>query len=671
MFQGSNTVRHGKVNIELTAATSMASPVTSIDGMPYAFTVCLDHRLRVWNLHTGKVAFMGDLLDQDLEPQEHAKQVIDPSYSQLVRVYENNDENALCVTYSPLGTGQFKFWLATPSPDGSLNVVDMFPSNHLEPQAPTAELWTLADFSVSVDRTSAQGFKLWTLWKNNISYRVQKLEFQNASISRVREDWVDGWMAMAAESALDIAVPAMLASDPSDATDKWLAFILAPGRFSIATIETGLAIYERGLGTSKDLARKSNNLPERMCSSIASTASLNRGSDGSLDYEQYRSATDIQWRRFFRLLQELHGQRGEALSMVLDPQGELPQVILADGIATLRDCSSLERFWHNNNRTPAGKEHVARPIFAASTFTDSVSDQFLFNCRNALLGEIFEEQSLTGISRMRSFYDKCDFSNQIGDEEFNQLVTNLGGGFSNMTALVYEEILDLVDRSERPAKIKNLLPLAEYGNKLIVRGVQEMVELHKGICLDQLMVLVLIEAEINHGEEGIEFESVPIFMRLIECLKRLELISWLANTQISLPLDKVERSNSVSEKGSSSLLKKAAPSTETITVLEAVLRHILGVDMQRHSNLSAAVTEVISQICVPDSGYETSPSVIQCYLMKNGRVDLAKEFSRFAGSEPFSVYVKGRVCLAANDPDTAALHFKAAAFGMGTFLRYV
>jgi nuclear pore complex protein Nup160 len=81
--------------------------------------------------------------------------------------------------------------------------------------------------------------------------------------------------------------------------------------------------------------------------------------------------------------------------------------------------------------------------------------------------------------------------------------------------------------------------------------------------------------------------------------------------------------------------------------------------------MSSALTEVIIQICAPDSEYEAPPAVIQCFLLKYGRADLAIEFSRFAANDAFSTYVQGRACLASNDASTASMLFKKAAFGIG------
>jgi nuclear pore complex protein Nup160 len=663
-FKGSNTIRYGNLNLELSAATSIASPAPIIEGVSYAFIVSLDHRLRIWNLAAGKIVYMGDMLNEELEPQEEARKVIDPSQSQLVKVFGDNDESALCVTFSPLGTGQFKFWNATPIQGGNLELIDLFPDNTLIPKMPSSEIWTLADFSVVLDRSNANNFTLWALWKNNVTYRLHKLDFQSGSASRVRDAWKGGWEAMATETLRETALPTTFVGDSADGTDKWLEFVLSPGRFTGATLETGLAIYARGLGPSKDVARKSGSLPERICATIASTASLGRASDGNMDYEQFRAATDAQWRRFYRLLLELDKQRGEAMSLVIDPQGEMPWVILADGITAIRDCSGLEKIWHNNGMVPAGTEHVARPLFAAALFRDSLSDQFMHSCKALLLEEIFQEPSLTDPARIRAFYDKCDFSNQIGDEEYSQLVSGLGGDFKGVTQQVYQAMVELMNATEDFDKRPQVLPLAEFGNKLVLKGVQETTELHRNVCLDQLILLILIEVEINHGEEGIHFDTAFVFSQLMLMLTRLELVNWLANTQISLPLKKTERSNSITDK-STSPTRKLPPRMETITVLEGVLRHLFGLDLRGGETMSSVVTEVIIQICAPDSEYEAPPAVIQCFLLNNDRADLAIEFSRFASYDAFSTYIQGRACLAANDALTASMLFKKAAFGMG------
>ncbi|KAH8591669.1 nucleoporin Nup120/160-domain-containing protein [Bisporella sp. PMI_857] len=664
-------MKYGSGNIEFAAATSIATPSVMIDGISYAFMVSLDHKLRVWNFQTGKIVYAGDILNQDLETSEAPKQVIHPSYSQLVKVYgHSSEESALCVTYSPLGTGEFKFWNVQAAPGGELQVTDYFPNNKLEPQTPTSDLWTLADFAVI---ESLDTYDVWVLWKNNITYRVQNLTFSsNSSVKNVRESWKFGWTIMAQESLREASFPRIIPGDPADMTDKWLQFILTPGKFTAATIETGLAIYERGIGESKETSRKAGSLPERMCAIIASTVHLNQES-GSIQYDQFRLATEEQWHRFYRLLLELDKQRGEALSLSVDPQDGMPWVVLADGITAVRACSSFELLWHNQTQEIGSRgspkilnreTEVLVPLLkAAAGFRRSLSDQILQTCITGLRGELFEEASLIDPVRLTALYDKFDFANQISDEEFEHLRLNLGGSFKYVTLEIFQALFRLMTKNEEPMVQQHLLPMSEFGNKLVVKGVQETVELLRNVCLDQLILLILIESEVNHNEDGIGFDTAAVFRDLLTNFKRLELINWLATTQISLPLPK-DRSSFPGEQ-SDVIVKTATPIVETVTVLEGVLRHLYGHDIKRKESMMEMITEILIQICDPESKYEVQPSLTQCFLLRNGRHDLALEFSRFTLQNPFDIYVQGRAFLSANDASAASRLFKKAAYGIG------
>lgn len=659
--------------MELSAVTAIASPVNNIDGMPYAFTISLNHQLRIWNLITGKIAYMGDLLNEELDPKETVKKVIDPSLSQLIKVF-SDDERALCVTYSPLDNGEFKFWMVTPkedSEDGSLQVVDIFPKNQLVPRCPTSAVWTLADFSVVLDQAKPNQYSLWTLWKNNLTYRVQKLDFRKGGaadgsrIKNLQKAWRDDWRGMTTEILDETPKPLIFSGDSMDITDKWVEFLLSPGRYTTATIETGLAIFENN--NSGIAARRSGSLPERMCSVVASNNTLGRAANGSMDYESLRQTTGEQWNRFYRLICELDKQRGEAQSLVLDPIGNLPWVILADGITAVRKCSNLERIWHNQEikKIPANLVKVAAPILVAAEFRNSLSSSLLHSCKSTLLSEMFEEPSLTGPSRMRAFYDKCDFPNQIADEDYNQVVDDLkiyGSTFKDITPEVYEAMVSLMIGEEASEK-SSKQAVGEFGRKLIIRGTQETIELHRNIIIDQIILLVLIEAEVNHTESGNKFETATVFLKFLDMLKKLELLDWLVTTQISLPSETGNSAASAEDRSK----KPEALRMETVPVMDAIMRHIFDLEPSEDVEMTIALTKFIQQICSPDSSYETVPSLIQCYLLHQNRPDLAMELSRFSDQDPFSTYIQGRACLASNDPQAAAVLFKRAAFGICKF----
>jgi nuclear pore complex protein Nup160 len=598
---------------------------------------------------------MKDMLTGELDLNDIAKKVIDPSLSQLVKVF-GTEEYPLVVTYSPLGTGQFKFWSPKPQSDGSLEMEDLFQGITLQPRTPSSELWTLADFSVVVEKASMPRYLIWILWKNNTSYRVQSLHFTTGSSARAA--WRDGWQSMACETIRDTPQPISFAGESLDVSDKWLEFLLAPGKYTTSTIETALAILETNSGSVRKGTRKSESLPERMCNVVASTTTLGRASDGSMDYDQLRAALEQQWLRFYRLMQELDKQRGEAQSLAIDPQGDLPCIVLTDSIVVVRACSPLERLWHNPRAIPDADLPVAAPIIAASHFRDIVPEGFLHNCRSMLLGELFSEPSLTDPARMRAFYERCGFEYQIDDYSFTQLVDKLKeceSEWKDLTPIVFDAMLDLLAPSEGRGEE---LPVSSFGHRAIMRATQEIVDLHYRICLDQIILIVLIEAEINHSEDGIQFESAQIFSKLVAILQRLELIHWLVSTRIHVPHYEEISIGATAEK------PQQHQQNETVSVFEGVLRHLFTLSKR---SMSVSVTDLVLQICAPDSKYEVHPATIQCFLLKHNRPDLAMDFARFVGEDPFSMYIQGRTCLASNDALTASALFKRAAFGICEF----
>ena len=183
-----------------------------------------------------------------------------------------------------------------------------------------------------------------------------------------------------------------------------------------------------------------------------------------------------------------------------------------------------------------------------------------------------------------------------------------------------------------------------------------MVELHRSICLDQLVLLLFIEVEAHESaRESIGLDTVAVYKQLVVMLKRLELLSWLFKTQISMPVPRLERPSP----------GKNIEEMRTITVLEGCIGHLLGLVTHSGETTSSLLTEILIRVCDPEGEYELQPALIQCFLLKMERPDLAVEFSRFCNQDPFSTYIQGRAFLAAKDLPTASMCFQKAAFGLG------
>lgn len=661
-FQGKSPIWHGKINMDPSAATSIQVTDLGIDGASFLFTVCLDHRMRIWNLHTGQILFTGDILNADRNPHEVGKWTIDPSHSNLLQLVGDKAGQRLCATYSPIGAGEFKFWAVKAHDAETVYVEDSFPDTSLVPSSPSlSDVWTLADFVLSFLPDGRS--QLWALWKNNMTYRVQELELDQDHMGQC---WENEWVSVSIDNATEPAQTSS-ASDSVDVTEKWLDLILAPGRFTKSTLDTALSIYERGLGAEKDgNARGQKGLAESICSIIASTASLDRKSSGIMDYEQFRASSEIQWRRFHRLLLELDKQRGEAVSLVLDPATGLTWIVCADSLSAIRECSGLERLYHNLSKPEDELEQAATLISTGLGFLDAFPDQMLQVCAAALRPEIFEETSRTDYERLQYMWDTTGFWRAISEEDCREVTDNLGQKFGLVSAELYSQVFQLLSLKldSRTRSVRH--PLTDFGRRVVVKAVQETIELQWRICMSQLMMLVHMEFDWEQEEDMLSkrLDVGSIFRQCLDSLRRLELLRWLANTEVAVPLhNKRERSASFS--GSSPLAsRKKDDETQVVTVLEGIVGHLLGFADARHEPLAESITDLVGGLCASDSDIEVSPTLIQCALIRQDRADLADELTPYCSQTPFAIYVQGRVALTLKDFDTAALKLRKAAVGM-------
>lgn len=659
-FQGGHTIKHGKANMELSAATSVVTDTLGVESAKFLFSVCLDHRLRIWNVQSGAILYTADMLGVERNPQEIGKWIIDPGRDNLVRIVGQTEGRRTLVTYSPVAN-EFKFWKVETQDDTTIFVHDMFPDQQLTPPGlSSGDVWTLADFGVA--QPTGQAFHLWVLTKNNLTYRVQKLEFR---ASDSEDDWRSGWMSV----HIDNEHPSAESSnpgDPTDATEKWLQTLFYPGRFSRATLEAALAMYERGLGSKETTARNGKGLIEAVCSVLGSTATLDRLATGEMDFDQFRSHSQVSWRRFYRLVLELDKQRGEALSLALDHNSGLAWVLCADVVAAVHPCSTLDQIYHKSPGTiDVENENVAALVSAGLDLVDNFSDSIMQQANAALRLELFDESSDTDMERIQRFFDESASWRGISEEDAAQVVESLGSDFRIVTQELYRQLVDLFATTEDARARDVRHPLTEFGRKVVVKSVQETAELQWQVLLSQLLLLVHMEYEYDEDNEESALHSRLdigfVYRQLIEALKHLEFLRWLVKTEISVPVLKPERSN-----GSPTTTKRP-DDMRTITAFEVIISHLLGLVDVDGEPLASSLTDVVIDICAPDSGIELSPALIQCSLLKADRPDLALELKRFCDQDPFPVYIQGRVFLSLKDYTTAALHFKKAAVGMSKF----
>ncbi|KAK3330358.1 nucleoporin Nup120/160-domain-containing protein [Apodospora peruviana] len=664
-FQRNPTIRYDKINMELAAATSTAVTTMGFEDNAFLFTICLDHRMRVWDINTGQILYTGDVLNATRDPQDVGKWVIDPSQSNLIRIVEKGEGHSLVITFSPVGTGEFKFWSVRANESGSVQVKDCFPEAQLMPPSPSSlDVWTMADFAVSQQGSDPE---LWTLWKNNTTYRVQTLQVRQHSSAG---PFSEGWKSVFVENTIP-PVQTSGPCDPVDSTEKWLDLIFFPGRFSRSTLETALAMYEKGLGTYKETSTKgSKSIAESICSVLGSTTTLDRTSSGGIDYEQFRGTNDTQWMRFWRLLLELDKQRGEALSLVLDGKDGMIWVACADSVAAIRLCSGLDRIYHNLQSPKKKDEDVAALVSAGLTFMESFTDSMLQVSKAALRAELYEDSAKSDDDRINSFFEKAGFYRQITDEDCTQVVETLGHNFQMLTPRLYEDLFDLITSASEANSQELREPFTRLGQKVVVRAMQETVELHSQILFSQLILLVHMEYESDSDEEALHtrFDIGSVYRRLIAALRRLEQLRWMAKTELSIAVSKSDRS-SIGPGTGSPTAKRGSEDAYSITALQGLTGHLFGLPEGHSQPLLSSIMDLVLDFCAPGSSTVLDTWSLQCWLLKHDRPDLAYELSPFASQDPFSTYVQGRVFLALTDYGTAAIYFRKASIGLSTQIK--
>ncbi len=649
--------------MELTAAASTAVTTMGHSDTAFLFTICLDHRMRVWDVRTGQILYTGDILNTRRDPEDVGKWTVDPSQANLIRILDTGRGQCLVATYSPDGAGEFKFWKVKANDQGSIHVADCFSGTHLTPPSPSSlDVWNLADFAVT---QQSDGPELWTMWKNNTSYRVHRLQVQPRNGS---DPFGDGWKAVEIENT----VPTVSASgpwNPTDSTEKWLDLIFFPGRFSKSTLETALAMYEKGLGTYKETTSKvGRSIAESICSVLGSTTALDRSPAGGADYDQFRNTSETQWMRFWRLLLELDKQRGEALSLIFDSQEGMIWVACADLIAAVRQCSHLDRVYHNLQTPEKKDEDVAALVSAGLTFVDSFSDSMRQLSRAALRAELYEDSTQADGERMQLFLDRAGFWPSVTEDDCAQVIDTLGQNYQMVTARLYEDLFDLITATSEANSQELGEQFTGFGRKVVVRAVQETIELHWQILFSQLILLVHMEFDIESEDASplhARFEVGLVYRRLIDALRRLEHLRWMAKTELSISVSKSGGSGS----SSPSLTKRSQDENNTITALEGLTGHLFGLPESNSMPLLSSITDLVLDLCAPSSTTVLYTWLLQCRLLKKDRPDLALELNPFADQDPFSTYVQGRVFLALRDHDTASFYFRKAAIGLSMSIK--
>ncbi|KAE8306500.1 nucleoporin Nup120/160-domain-containing protein [Aspergillus transmontanensis] len=674
--------------------TNLANAIATTSDQTYAFAVCLNHTLKIWNLATNKLAATTDLLGREVQEPDSLSYTLNPADSSFIRVF--NVERALdgayryyVITYSPFEDGRFKFWAVKGGLTSPLVIEDLFPDAPLRPLDPDSTgnvFWSIIDFQLK-PAEEGKGMELWVLWRNSGVYQLYTLHFNFETLVR---DWDTNWVSTAIDTRGQEPPPPMAFSDVVDPTEKWLKFLLQPNKYSPEVLETSLAVYQEALRplSSPSVLKKSASLTERLCSTIAATVSLRKFAEDEMDFARYRTDTDAKWRQFWQIAEDIDKRRFEPVSLLYDFYYETPWLLLSDSCAVIRECSSTELLLHNSGAELRAEGHkiadrwrhrnldeeignmfeqASRLMAVASGFRKRFPAELNAACQNALEAELFTDPSSSVQDRMDAFRDRCDFGEQISNKTYDGLLAAMDG-YLNIYSLpnnVFYTIIDTIPLGF-PGKDSDLLA-THFGVKVTVNGVQEAILYTRRLLIDLLVLVVFVDGEVQQ-EDTSEFDAVDLFGSLITLLREYEMMAWLSsNTRKCL-----DRPTNVSDSQSASQFSlKDSPSKTTGSRMATILEDLFASDIKPRQTiglpqsytLTLGIHDVLSWVTRQgEVAFPNALVYIQCDLIAKNNIDLAWDFLRFQPSTSWATYVKGRLYVAMSEFDTAALYFRKAAY---------
>lgn len=690
-WQGSNTVKYDGTSLEQGTPIAMArSP-----DKKHIFAVCLNHTLRVWNVDKAASVLSMDLLGKHREPHEIPRVTLDPATPNMLQLFRIDEIISGCeyyaATFSPHDFGQFKFWGIRDPDHGAKGVLDLFSEYLLKPPDPdpspeSKAIWKVVDFKIIGGR-QGKSLEMWILMRSNRQYKLYSLKFDIQDLANV---WHDGWSTMAFEILGDSEPPSISDLEPEDATDKWLDYIFYPYRYPEPILETALGMYcsERSVSLPNPMAP----LKERINSAIAAQVS---SVSTSSDFETYGTANNQEWTVLWQDIRDLNKSRWEILSLACDEQAQMPWIAFADGCSAIRSCDKIEILTQNSSADlavsndllpvpsieadpgaePRLPDELAVIIEAAAAFRHSFSYRLRSTCDKALATELWLDPSYSVPLRIQSFYDQCNFADEIGGAPVDDLTDALHriGGFDGLETDTFLTIIqDLAH--DLPEHASDLVH-TRFGLKLLIKGAQEMIDLRVRTLFDLLVLVVFVDMETDREETPMEnFDAPRIYVELLQLLKQYQIMQWLSKSTRPGKSD-------ASAKPAPANTMKMGSFTDSKSRISTVLESLFALDLPAQSlelqSQSEAFTQSIQDLLTwatgghdPTVTIDDVPVYVQCNLLANNNIDLASDFLRFQPSTAWATYIRGRLSLSKGEFTEAAIYFKKAAFKLCELIRH-
>ncbi|KAL8963150.1 MAG: hypothetical protein Q9193_000551 [Seirophora villosa] len=685
-WQGANSVRYdGTILDPTTAIAAEFSPSRN-----HLITVCANHTLKIWNLARGVVVFSMDLVGKERGPQDIPRVLLDAGNPDILQVFEYEaaieGDEYYAVTYSPHEGGQFKIWAIRDADQGSLRVRFLYPDDILRPPDPEASpeskaIWKLADFKIGrASRDS--GMELWVLMRSGRRFKIYSLR---VDFTHTHASWSNEWTSTVPSSLEQQPLPQINSSDAGDSPELWLEYLLFPGRNSRAILETALSMY---CSTRKidDAMEAKGKLQDRLFFAVAAHVNaqyLKPEEENGTYFTQYQEAMQREWEILYQEVQDLERLSWQALALAFDEQSNMPWTLSTGGCAVVRECSRLEMMDQNapallqsssdlleapsiedGSRLESKLPHeLAILIRGAAGFRAAFNPSLRKTCLSWLSSELWREPLHSVPQRIESYYDRCGFAEEITDSAIASLREALMpiDDFRGLTTDLFLAVVDEMPRvmmTETPALI-----FSRFGRGVLVKGAQEMIDLHARILLDLLLLVVFVDVEVD--KDLLELDTSMVFMALIEQLKRYELMRWLARS--------VWTESKGSQQATGNEVHENSKKEAGLSILETLFAGDVKPQSFGKQAQTASLSDTIQDLLVwttggdgPIMALEEVLVHVQCNLLKGDDRDLATDFLSLQPSTAWAVYITGRYYLIRGDITEAASCFQKAAYKLAS-----
>jgi hypothetical protein len=693
------TVRFDNADLAISAAAAAAlSP-----DKKHILSVCLDHTLRMWNVASGKLGAHMDLLgqaDRSLE-KTGSSYSIGPSQAALMAVIPGpptgpssglGDALYFLLTYSPK-QHQFKLWGVRDADDAQQGLFDVCADAELVPpidELMNTTVWTMEEFHLIPGALGWKGTELWVRARSGPSSRVYSLKFDPSDDADTvtlawRNDWisvdagpltVDGLKnnpANPGEQSLDAA------EGEIDLFQEWLDFLFYPGRFTMATLETALVVFRRGLDqTRSGKLPNRGSLKERICGTITALASaMQRGTRGIHHFEE---DVATQWQAFYGLVKDLHKRRGESLSLVYDRGTNMPWLALSDHLSAIRSCSDAEISTLNIRALSSSRvlsvplrkalnrpetRGVPRLLNAASSFRRRLPLSIQQEVQRQIEMDLLQSRSLTVVDRMELIESQSELIQHVSDDDLSQLVEELGTEVKDLSTETFLRAIQTLGYEDQ-GRTNAWKQITRFGLKALLQVSQETLETDHNILLD-LLVLVLVMFVELEGETPEDFDASEVFMELLVQYKDCITVSWLASTVWAHPTATGPASAALNITLSEALkVSRKLPLTQTI--LEGIYGEKafeLPLPNEPKTNLLTYWSRGWIASVFKDGNYDSVVEDTMGKLLYQKEYDLAMDFSKFLPDGNWATYLKGRLHIALGENDVAAICFRKIAYSLG------